>query len=222
MHKKFIFIFSILALILFFSIIALHEKEQNTLINQPGYTLAENQKYKEEILQHHQLDVNNKASIILQEIERSRQNSRNILSTIITENGPNSIEAKSYFDQFLELENKNLEVVCQLIDQHGWLGPDRIGAQNNYTLFTTIQNSDLTTQNKYLSIMEDAVKKGNLNAELYAILVDRKSIIEHGVQIFGTLSSVDLINKARTISTVVDKININQRRVEIGLSPIEI
>lgn len=70
-------------------------------------------------------------------------------------------------------DSLNLIKVSKILDERGWVGKSTVGSQANQTLFLVIQHSDLKTQQKYLPMMRDAVKKGNANASSLALLEDR-------------------------------------------------
>jgi hypothetical protein len=115
----------------------------------------------------------------------------------------------------------NLKKVTDILDKYGWPAAKNIGAQNSYTLFTTIQNADLDTQEKYIPVMKKAVETGTLSAEYFANLVDRKAVVQHQQQIYGTIVTGGWNENKFRFAPIVDEQTVNERRKEIGLSTIE-
>jgi uncharacterized membrane protein len=145
-----------------------------------------------------------------------------LLSETIKTNGGASQQVKNIYEVKQYQDSINKLKVTALIDKYGWLGVDRIGAQNNYTLFTVIENSDFTTQEKYLTVMEQAVKSGTLAPEHFASLLDRKAIVQHQQQIFGTQITNDKKTGKNAFVKIIKEESVNERRKEIGLMPIEL
>jgi hypothetical protein len=145
-----------------------------------------------------------------------------LLSETIKTNGGASQQVKNIYEVKQYQDSINKLKVTALIDKYGWLGVDRIGAQNNYTLFTVIENSDFNTQEKYLTVMEQAVKSGTLAPEHFASLVDRKAIVQHQQQIFGTQITSDKKTGKNAFVKIIKEESVNERRKEIGLMPIEL
>ncbi len=80
---------------------------------------------------------------------------------------------KAHWKIINEKDSINLIKIKKILDERGWLGADIIGNQGNSTLFLVIQHSDIETQEKYLPMMREAVKKGNANSSSLALLEDR-------------------------------------------------
>ena len=87
--------------------------------------------------------------------------------------------------------SENLEIVKEILDQHGWLGKDIVGHYGNRALFLSIQHSDLETQITYLPMMREAVKNGNAEPANLALLEDRVAVRQGRKQIYGTQLEYD-------------------------------
>ena len=114
----------------------------------------------------------------------------------------------------------NLIKVSKILDEKGWVGKNTVGAQANQTLFLVIQHSPLKTQQKYLPMMRDAVKKGNAKASSLALLEDRVALREGRKQIYGSQTSMNTITRKNHISPMEDPDNVDKRRAEVGLGPL--
>lgn len=128
-------------------------------------------------------------------------------------------EIKALRESIIRNDSINLLKVKAILDQYGWLGPDVIGQEGNTTLFLVIQHSDLATQEKYLPMMKEAVRKGKAEGSQLALLVDRVEMFNNRPQIYGSQISSD--NGKYIIYKIIDEANVNKRRAEVGLEPLE-
>jgi tetratricopeptide (TPR) repeat protein len=117
-------------------------------------------------------------------------------------------------------DSLNLTKVERILKEKGWVGKDKIGQQANTTLFLVIQHSDLKTQQKYLPIMKDAVKKGNADASSFAYLEDRIALREGRRQIYGSQMGRKPNTNEYYILPLEDPVNVDKRRLEVGLTPL--
>lgn len=118
------------------------------------------------------------------------------------------------------IDSTNLVQVESLISKYGWLGISFVGARGNNTIFLVIQHSDLTTQEKYLPIMQKSVNSGESRPSDFALLQDRVLMRQGKKQIYG--SQVVLNKKgAQEFYPIEDEKNVNIRREKVGLEPIE-
>ena len=117
----------------------------------------------------------------------------------------------------LQNDSINLLKVKKILDEKGWVGKDKVGAQANSTLFLVIQHSDLETQKKYLPMMKEAVKNGNADSGSLALLIDRIEIREGRKQIYGSQIGINPNTKTEYVLPVIDPDNVDKRRTEVGL-----
>ena len=158
-----------------------------------------------------------------------------LLDTILTEDqkyrqqideieekyGRESSEMEAHWELINKTDSINLIKVKQILDERGWLGADVIGSQGNSTLFLVIQHADLETQEKYLPMMREAVKKGNAYGWDLALLEDRVALRKGEKQIYGSQIGRDPETGEFFVSPLIDPENVNQRRAEVGLGTIE-
>lgn len=112
--------------------------------------------------------------------------------------GPNSKEINDLWKITNQKDSINLIKVKKILDEKGWVGKDKVGAQANSALFLVIQHSDLETQKKYLPMMKEAVTKGNASPGSLALLIDRIEIREGRKQIYGSQIENHLITAVGT------------------------
>jgi len=135
--------------------------------------------------------------------------------------GNDSKEMKQIWEAISLNDSINLIKVKNIIDANGWLGTDVIGEKGNQTLFLVIQHADQKTQEKYLPTMRDAVKKGNARASALALLEDRVALGQGKKQIYGSQILTDYESGKNKIAPIEDSINVNKRRAQVGLEPLE-
>ncbi|MFZ4929244.1 DUF6624 domain-containing protein [Chryseobacterium sp. Mn2064] len=131
-----------------------------------------------------------------------------------------SKEMNDLWKMAIQKDSINLLKVKKILDEKGWVGKDKVGAQANSALFLVIQHSDLETQKKYLPMMKDAVVKGNASSGSLALLIDRIEIREGRKQIYGSQIGSNPNNKALYVLPLIDPDNVDKRRAEVGLGPI--
>ena len=77
----------------------------------------------------------------------------------------------------------------RIVDRYGWPGKDDIGEEACEALFLCIQHADGTDiQQKYLPILERAVREGNAEPWHLAFLTDRVRMNRGEKQVYGTQS----------------------------------
>ncbi|WP_300686025.1 DUF6624 domain-containing protein [Chryseobacterium sp.] len=120
----------------------------------------------------------------------------------------------------LQKDSINLLKVKKILDEKGWVGKDKVGAQANNAIFLVIQHSDLETQKKYLPMMREAVTKGNANPGSLALLIDRIEIREGRKQIYGSQIGTNPNTNNQYVLPLIDPDHVDKRRTEVGLGSI--
>lgn len=131
--------------------------------------------------------------------------------------GPESKEMNDLWKIAMQKDSINLLKVKKILDEKGWVGKDKVGAQANSAIFLVIQHSDLETQKKYLPMMKEAVAKGNASSGSLALLIDRIEIREGRKQIYGSQIGVNQNNKTYYVLPLIDPDNVDKRRTESWL-----
>jgi hypothetical protein len=114
----------------------------------------------------------------------------------------------------------DLEKVTKILDTKGWVGKDKVGGQANSTLFLVIQHADIKTQQKYLPMMREAVKKGNASSSSLALLEDRVALREGKKQIYGSQIGRNAKTTKFYVEPLEDPDNVDKRRSEVGLGSL--
>ena len=117
-------------------------------------------------------------------------------------------------------DSVDLEKVTKILDTKGWVGKDKVGGQANQTLFLVIQHADIKTQQKYLPMMREAVKKGNASSGSLALLEDRVALREGKKQIYGSQIGRNTKTNNFYVEPLEDPDNVDKRRSEVGLGTL--
>lgn len=89
------------------------------------------------------------------------------------------------------------------------------------TLFLVIQHSNLSTQEKYLPMLRDAVKQRKAEGANLALLEDRVAIRRGERQIYGSQVNYDMETHKYYLLPLEDPENVNRRRNSVGLGQLE-
>jgi len=129
----------------------------------------------------------------------------------------------SYADG-VEVDAENREALKAIIEAHGFPTAELVGEEGMHAVFILIQHADRDPewQKAQLPYIETAVKNGGLDGQDYAYLYDRIQVNAGKPQRYGTqFSKVDPATKTIELAAVEDPDNLNQRRMEVGMMPIE-
>ncbi|MCB0611975.1 MAG: hypothetical protein KDC75_01665 [Phaeodactylibacter sp.] len=136
----------------------------------------------------------------------------NIDTTQITKNGA------------VGIDERNRNRLKEIFAAYGFPTRKLVGKDAMYGIFLMIQHADgdKEWQRSQLTHIEEAVKNGDLDGQSYAYLYDRIKVNSGEQQLYGTqFAKVDPINKIVELAETADVENLNARRRELGLMPIE-
>lgn len=156
----------------------------------------------------------------LHEIYLDDQHQRLAIEETQEKFGDNSNELKVLRKVINEKDSVNLLKVKTILDASGWLGPDALGEEGNSTLFLVIQRADQKTQEHYLPVMREAVKKGDASSGDLAFLEDGVALAQGKKQIYGSQIIKNPKTGKDTLAPIEDAINVNKRRAAVGLAPL--
>ncbi|WP_256012199.1 DUF6624 domain-containing protein [Desertivirga xinjiangensis] len=163
----------------------------------------------------------NRLSALLDSILEMDQNYRSNLDSVTKEFGAGSPKTKEYYQKMHELDSLNLLKVRPIIDSIGWPGPYEVGNKGGLAIFLVIQHSNAEVQEKYLPLMRSAAMKGNAILANLALLEDRVAISNGRKQLYGSQVFVDPKTNSYFLAPIEDEKNLNLRRKEMDLQPIE-
>ena len=154
----------------------------------------------------------------LETINESDQKYRTIMDSVQKTFGQDSKEMKGLWTKQSKTDSLNLIRIKEIIKEHGYPGKSLVGNQSS-TAWLVIQHADLQTQEEYLPILQGAAEKGELSKSSYALLVDRVRMRKGEKQLYG--SQIQVKNGTFEIYPIEDEPNVNSRRAEMGLEPLE-
>lgn len=160
---------------------------------------------------------------IKQELEAilvNDQGIRNQYIAAVKKYGYQSSQRDSLAKIMMHDDSINIIKVSRILDQYGWLGKDKVGADGNITLFLVVQHSQLKTQQKYLPMMRAAVKRGDAKASSLALLEDRVALAEGRRQIYGSQVSAGATPDENYVRPLADPDHVDERRASVGLGPL--
>jgi hypothetical protein len=121
-------------------------------------------------------------------------------------------------------DERNRGRLKEIIGEFGFPTRRLVGKDAMEGIFMMIQHSDgdKEWQKQQLTQIEKAVKQGDMDGQSYAYLYDRIKINGGEKQLYGTqFKNVDLINKTVDLSDTEDIENLDRRRMEVGMMPIQ-
>jgi hypothetical protein len=148
------------------------------------------------------------------------QSDRQKIDKIEKKYGTQSRQMDSLYAVMSIKDSVNLDKVTAILDKYGWLGINEIGEKANMALFLVVQHSDSLTQVTYLPMMRQAVKDKKAKAADLAMLEDRVLCEQGKPQLYG--SQVRALKTGKfAFFPIQDERNVNRRRAEVGLEPLE-
>lgn len=130
--------------------------------------------------------------------------------------------ANYYWTKKIAINKDNLKKVEDIIKTYGWPKKSEVGVDASPSVFIVLQHSNnLDLMKKYLPQFKNLVDINEADGGQYALMIDRINLKEGKNQIYGSQFSFDSIHKKFYIDSVEDIKNLNRRRKEVGLQPIE-
>jgi hypothetical protein len=110
--------------------------------------------------------------------------------------------------------------VKAILEQYGWVGPKKVGPEASQTLFLVIQHASQQYQERYLPLVREASKKGEIPKSSLALLEDRIAMRQGKKQLYGSQIGMDQETGAYYVMPLEDPKNVDRRRAHMGLGPI--
>jgi len=127
-------------------------------------------------------------------------------------------------DDGVTVDERNRNRLKEIFEEYGFPNKKIVGKDAMYGIFLMIQHSDgdKKWQQSQLKNIEIAVKNGDMDGQSYAYLYDRIKINSKEKQLYGTqFSNVDPVNKTVELFETEDLVNLDVRRMKIGMMPIK-
>jgi len=149
------------------------------------------------------------------------QTLRLILPMVEEKFGKSTDETRYFWTLIHEQDSINQSAICNIIDQEGWVGINRVGYFANQSIWLIIQHAPIQIQEKYMPKLEESVAKGESEGWYLAFLEDRILMRNGKMQKYGSQAKHDQETGKYHIFPIIDPDKVNDRRQRIGLEPIE-
>lgn len=135
--------------------------------------------------------------------------------------GSNSPEYQQFMRDYVQSDSLCLVRTEAIIKQYGYPGKSMVGADRQDIVWLIIQHAPLAKQELYYPLIEEAAQKGELNKSAWALLVDRIKMHKGQPQVYGSQVVRDETTGGWKFHEIEDEPNVNKRRAEVGLKPLE-
>lgn len=157
----------------------------------------------------------------LKMIHHEDQYYRKMIDSISKKHDWESPEMKAHWKIINAKDSVNLIKVKKIIAEHGYPGKTLVGRDRMSTAFLVIQHSDLEVQEEYLPLLRAAADADELRWGSLALLIDRIHTRKDEPQIYGSQVRRNPETEKYEFFPIKDPENVNKRRAEVGLRPIE-
>jgi hypothetical protein len=129
-------------------------------------------------------------------------------------------QRQHYNDSIFAANERRLMIV---FDKYGFPGYDLVGkaGSNNFWLMVQHCDKNVGFQKEVLKKMKAELPKRNADPKNFAYLTDRVLLNTSQKQVYGTQLTYDIDSCQAIPKPLMDSLNVNKRRTEIGLEPIE-
>lgn len=126
----------------------------------------------------------------------------------------------SLSEQMQAIDRENLKLVSKLL-RNGL--PEQLKPESYHTIWLLVDHAELEEQKHFLPFLAEAVKKGLISGNEWAVLTDRIKMYEGQPQTYGTQSYTFSRDGQQVVYIwpVADPSDLNRLRREIGSDPIE-
>lgn len=166
-------------------------------------------------------------SKVLRQVLEDDQKYRSVIHELINQASPAVYEdVQTEIEQLWiaqsSLDLKNQEIIDNILSQYGW--PDRMlfkSTEEMQTIFLVIKHADIAFQAKHFPLLQKASNTNQLPKGAVAILHDKILVNRGEMQRYGTQIKIDETSGEAVFYPIEDEINLNIRRLAVGLPPIE-
>jgi len=149
------------------------------------------------------------------------QKYRRLDSEIASKYAKESPEYQKFMQDWTQNDSLCLVKAEAIIQQFGYPGKSLVGESRQDAIWMIIQHAPLEKQEQYFPLIDAAAQKGEMRKSAWALLVDRIRMFKGQAQIYGSQVVHDYISGSKKFHEIEDEINVNKRRAEVGLGPLE-
>lgn len=161
-------------------------------------------------------ELGEKLKILLEKDQRPRLQ----LEEIEAKYHRDSPEYQAFMRSWMDNDSICLLEAEKIIAQYGYPGKTMVGEYSN-VIWLIIQHAPLEKQEQYFPLIDEAAKNGELDKSAWALLVDRIRMDKGQAQLYGSQVVSDPATGKWKFHTIEDEANVNKRRAEVGLGPLE-
>ena len=116
-------------------------------------------------------------------------------------------------------DSANTEWLKSTVQDRGWPGKSRVGAEAADAAFLIVQHSpDTAFQQAMLVLIRRAFAAGDATGQQLALLVDRVEVEAGRPQLYGTQASI--ADDRVILHPIADSVGVDERRAELGMMPL--
>ena len=124
-------------------------------------------------------------------------------------------EVRQGAGDMMTVDQENRKTVISILEKCGFPKADEVERQSYNAIFMVLQHSPGSIRGYYYRDVEQAVANGKINRSTFALMQDRLLMDFGYKQVYGTQIMNDQLYELQ------DPDNVNVRRAEVGLGPIE-
>lgn len=134
---------------------------------------------------------------------------------------PGSPEYSAFVEASIRADSLNQVKIEEILRVYGYPGKSMVGEIEAATAWLVIQHAPLEKQLQYFPMIEQAAQTGELPRSNWALLLDRIRMRQGQPQVYGSQVVRDPDTGQWIIHPIEDEANVDKRRAEIGLEPLE-
>lgn len=157
----------------------------------------------------------------LAKIQYDDQKYRKMIDSVAALHAPDSEGYQEFIRTWMEMDSINTALIIGIIDQYGYPGRSLVGDGQASAAWLVIQHAPLEVQLEYLPVITEAADKGELRKADWALLIDRIRMRQGQAQLYGSQVIRDEETGQFKFHEIEDEANVNKRRAEVGLGPLE-
>lgn len=120
------------------------------------------------------------------------------------------------------VDGPNTDRLKEIVAEHGWPTRAEVGEDGRSAVFLIVQHADrdVAFQKEALGPMREAYEAGDASGSDLALLTDRVRVAEGRDQLYGSQIYM-ATGQPAVLRPIEDEENVDARRAEIGLSPLD-
>jgi uncharacterized protein YqgV (UPF0045/DUF77 family) len=120
----------------------------------------------------------------------------------------------------VKIDHQNQEQVISIIEKCGFPSSQNVGLSGINTIFLVIQHASMKLREKYFPLIKQSADRGELSWSSVALMEDRMLMDKGQKQKYGS-QVTKKGNGTWMVHPIDDLVNVNKRRAQVGLGPID-